>query len=146
MRLLLIAGSRGIRVGQMIHRLRRLERSTLVCGMCPDGADAIAWGWWMRKKNGLIFPFPADWDKYGKSAGMKRNIQMGEFCTDAEIWWDGESSGTKNMIQILAVLRKPTIVYCRDRRLVYKIIDRHKARMIVRPFEPRTPRPFKKTP
>jgi len=44
--------------------------------------------------------FPAEWDKYGKSAGMKRNLQMAQYCTDAIGFWDGKSKGTAAMIKM----------------------------------------------
>lgn len=43
---------------------------------------------------------PADWDKYGKSAGYKRNTQMGEVADAVICFWDGVSKGTKHMIDI----------------------------------------------
>lgn len=40
----------------------------------------------------------ADWDKWGKSAGYKRNIEM-LYISDAVLaFWDGESKGTKHTI------------------------------------------------
>ena len=42
--------------------------------------------------------FPADWDRYGKSAGYRRNVQMAEYADAAIVFWDGVSSGSKHMI------------------------------------------------
>ena len=44
--------------------------------------------------------FPADWRKYGKSAGYKRNAQMAEYADVLVAFWDGESRGTKHMIDL----------------------------------------------
>ena len=44
--------------------------------------------------------FPADWDRYGKSAGYKRNAQMAEYADAAVIFWDGTSRGSKHMIEL----------------------------------------------
>lgn len=44
--------------------------------------------------------FPADWDKYGKSAGYKRNEQMAKYADALVAFWDGESKGTKHMIDL----------------------------------------------
>ena len=47
---------------------------------------------------------PAEWGKYGKSAGMIRNKAMAEYASDAVFggaliaFWDGVSDGTRNMI------------------------------------------------
>lgn len=52
-----------------------------------------------------IAKFPADWDTYGKQAGVKRNRQMAKYATEDGYhgvliaFWDGESRGTKNMIE-----------------------------------------------
>lgn len=40
----------------------------------------------------------ADWNTYGKRAGMLRNIKMGEFSHGLCAVWDGKSRGTKQMI------------------------------------------------
>ena len=44
--------------------------------------------------------FPANWDKYGRSAGYRRNEQMAEYATHAVVFWDGESKGSQHMIWI----------------------------------------------
>ena len=43
--------------------------------------------------------FPADWGKYGRGAGPKRNVQMAEYSDALIAFWDSKSSGTKNMIE-----------------------------------------------
>ena len=42
--------------------------------------------------------FPADWGAYGKAAGPIRNRLMAEYADALIAIWDGNSSGTKNMI------------------------------------------------
>ena len=42
----------------------------------------------------------AAWTKYGKSAGMKRNIDMAKAADAVIILWDGESKGAKGMMEI----------------------------------------------
>lgn len=51
--------------------------------------------------------FPADWDQFGKSAGYRRNIQMGEYADALLLIWDGKSKGSFNMKQIMNQLGKP---------------------------------------
>jgi hypothetical protein len=43
--------------------------------------------------------FPADWNKHGKGAGHIRNRQMADYGEMLIAFWDGKSSGTKNMIE-----------------------------------------------
>lgn len=47
-----------------------------------------------------ILEFPADWDRFGRSAGYIRNKQMAEIATHCICFWDGESKGTKHMIDL----------------------------------------------
>lgn len=42
--------------------------------------------------------YPAYWDEYGKSAGIRRNVKMAENADALIAFWDGKSSGTKHMI------------------------------------------------
>ena len=43
--------------------------------------------------------FPADWNTHGKSAGAIRNRQMAEYADALIAIWDGETPGTRNMIE-----------------------------------------------
>lgn len=59
--------------------LRKYGRVTLVQGLCPTGADALAHRWvTMRSRTGLVSEvgFPANWDKHGRRAGFMRNEEM----------------------------------------------------------------------
>ena len=80
----------------------------IVCGEAR-GADRLG-----RKiaewQNWPIHSFPAEWDKYGKSAGYRRNVDMGNFADVAIIFWDGRSKGTKHMIDTMNNLNKPVFI------------------------------------
>lgn len=80
----------------------------LVCGMAR-GADILAFRLW-KSANMQIHVFPAEWDTYGKSAGFRKNKEMGEFADAAVCFWDGKSKGTKHMIDIMNRLNKPVYV------------------------------------
>lgn len=43
--------------------------------------------------------FPADWNQFGKSAGPIRNEEMAKFGTHLLLFWDGQSRGSKNMLE-----------------------------------------------
>jgi hypothetical protein len=51
------------------------EQIVLIHGACPTGADRMAAAFAGGKDWG-IERHPADWDRYGKSAGFRRNAEM----------------------------------------------------------------------
>jgi hypothetical protein len=65
------------------------------------GADSLAAAW--ARDNGVVeFKFPAEWSKYGKSAGFLRNTEMLESGKpDLVIGFPG-STGTAMMCKIAA--------------------------------------------
>lgn len=71
--------------------------SEFVNGMCDTGADLMAREY-ARMRGRKVHEFPADWDTYGKAAGPRRNAAMAKFGSVGIGFWDGKSSGTKNMI------------------------------------------------
>ncbi|KRP30103.1 MAG: hypothetical protein ABS28_06710 [Cryomorphaceae bacterium BACL22 MAG-120619-bin32] len=71
----------------------------IVSGANYKGADKL--GEQYAKERGYsITQFPADWKRFGKAAGPKRNEQMANYADTLVAFWDGKSRGTKNMIQI----------------------------------------------
>jgi len=74
-----------------------LPRITCVVSGGARGADAA--GERFAKHFGLpLRQFPAQWDKYGKSAGYRRNEQMAEFA-DAMVVFPG-GRGSQHMVDI----------------------------------------------
>lgn len=74
----LVCGSRGYihqgPVDAVLDRLARRHVLTIISGMAR-GADSLAVDWARRHQVALL-EFPADWDRFGRSAGFKRNTQM----------------------------------------------------------------------
>jgi hypothetical protein len=63
------------------------------------GADSL--GERYAKERGYsVKTFPADWAAFGKRAGYLRNEQMANYANALIAFWDGESRGTKHMIDI----------------------------------------------
>ena len=52
--------------------------------------------------------FPANWNGYPRIAGFLRNNDMLSIATHLIAFWDGESSGTKHMIEIAQEKGIPT--------------------------------------
>lgn len=85
---------------------------TIICGDAR-GADLLG-AEWAAHFSIPIQHFPAYWDQYGKAAGFIRNAEMGEHADALIAFWDGQSKGTKHMIQTMKRLKKPYWVYNYD--------------------------------
>jgi hypothetical protein len=65
---------------------------------CQRGADTLGEDY-AKERGYPIKPFPPYWNKYGKKAGAIRNGQMAKYADALIAFWDGESTGTGNMIK-----------------------------------------------
>jgi len=98
----IIAGSRDfedyISLLVAIH-LAKFEITEVVWG-CARGVDTMGKRW--ADEHGIPDkPFPADWNKWGKSAGPRRNKQMAEYgeALIAIYSKPGGTTGTRNMVK-----------------------------------------------
>lgn len=53
---------------------------------------------WAETRGIPVAKFKAHWDLYGKAAGPRRNTQMAKYADALIAVWDGQSSGTADMI------------------------------------------------
>lgn len=84
----------------------RKENEIIVVSGGASGADAL--GERYAKENGLkVEIFSADWDRYGKSAGPKRNEKMAQIGDYIICFWDNKSRGTESMIKCAKNHNKP---------------------------------------
>lgn len=90
------------------HLLSNQTDVKIVCGEAR-GADSL--GKRYANEYGYeVLSFPADWDRYGKSAGIRRNKEMAEVADALVAFWDGKSRGTANMIRTMRAMDKPVRV------------------------------------
>ena len=84
-------------INQLLDELGLVEAQiTIISGMAK-GADLMAYE--IALHNGIkTICMPADWDKYGKSAGFKRNLQMLNHADYVLAFWDCLSKGTAHTI------------------------------------------------
>lgn len=102
---IIVAGSRGFNDYDLLEKeLTKIlwgksTRSTMIVSGTARGADKL--GELYAKNHGCeVALFPAEWDKYGKSAGYRRNADMAKFADACVVFWDGISKGTKHMIDL----------------------------------------------
>lgn len=106
----IIAGSRSITDYSFVSEIIQDEEdiTEIVSGMAR-GVDRLAWAY--GKANNIpVAEFPADWNRYGRIAGYYRNRDMAEYADKLIAIWDGESKGTKNMIEVMKKKGKPVKV------------------------------------
>ena len=82
----------------------------IVSGAYYKGADKLG-EQYATEKGFQLTKFPADWKRYKRAAGPKRNQQMANYPDTLVAFWDGKSRGTKNMIE-LAKSRNLKIEIC----------------------------------
>lgn len=76
------------------------EKIVIVSG-CARGADRLGEKY-AEEKGYEVLRYPADWDRYGKSAGYRRNKQMAEVANACIAFFSSvaENKGTKNMVSL----------------------------------------------
>jgi len=98
----IVAGTRGFdNYGWLVDRLDFLLQDQTGVEIVSGGArGADSLGERYAQERGLVCTrFVAEWDRYGKRAGILRNEQMGQYADALVAFWDGRSVGTKHMIQ-----------------------------------------------
>lgn len=99
---LIIAGSRDFTDRTILHRaihyfqLDTAKITTVLCG-CARGMDALGAQW--AQENGIeVETFPADWERYGPSAGPRRNRTMARQA-DALLLVHKDGRGSRSMLR-----------------------------------------------
>ncbi|MDO9593809.1 MAG: DUF2493 domain-containing protein [Lutibacter sp.] len=99
----IIAGGRNfddfIKLCQVCDEFLQDQNDIKIVSGASKGADLLGERY-AAERNHPIKQFPADWRRYGKSAGLKRNIEMAAYADALIAFWDGESKGTKHMIEL----------------------------------------------
>jgi hypothetical protein len=108
---LIIAGSRTFTDYQLLCQTLAPEKHciTQVLTGGARGADRLGIRWALSHSVRLT-GFPADWERFGKSAGVRRNYQMAQAGDLLIVFWDGQSPGTAHMVQCMRQLGKPVVV------------------------------------
>lgn len=87
------------------------NRPVIIISGCASGADALGERY-ATEHNLPIERYPADWERYGRGAGPRRNEQMAKVADGVLVFWDGKSRGTQSMIKCAQKCNKPCqVVY-----------------------------------
>lgn len=69
--------------------------------LCGEARGPDAWGrLWAEQRGIPVISYPADWERYGRSAGMIRNREMIAAADAVLALWDGVSKGTRDAISL----------------------------------------------
>lgn len=118
--LTVIAGSRTVRESDVYEALNQcpwVDEISCVISGTAYGADRVGEKWAAQRDIGIL-KFPAEWDKYGMSAGPRRNREMAENADALVAVWDGVSRGTQSMIQAARKCNLRTMIYRTDTRTI----------------------------
>lgn len=113
---IVIAGSRNFndydflenKINELIKN-KQIDITEIVSGKAK-GADFLGEKY-ASLNNISIKEFPANWNLYGKKAGFLRNQEMGNYADVLIAFWDGNSKGTKHMIDYMRNLKKQVFVF-----------------------------------
>ncbi len=111
----IIAGSRQIKdfgaiVDAMLDAAHYGIFAAEVVSGAASGVDQLGERW--ADQAGVpIKRFPAYWKTHGKRAGPIRNKQMAEYGNALVAIWDGESKGTRHMIEAAKAAGMPILIF-----------------------------------
>lgn len=110
----IIAGSRSIsdysKVKEILDEFKTQIRFTSVISGTARGIDKFG-EQWATENSISIERHPADWDKWGKAAGYRRNAEMAVVGDVLICIWDGESKGSMQMFNCMVQLKKPAFLF-----------------------------------
>ena len=102
-----IIGSRNIFVDNLGQYLP--ENTTEIVSGGANGVDSCAEEYAESNKIKLK-EFLPEYEKFGKGAPLKRNIQIIEYADEVLAFWDGKSRGTKSVIDTCKKIGKKITV------------------------------------
>ena len=101
-------------LGQLVHIARRVEdaigRKLEIVSGGAKGVDTCAREYALA--NGLkLTEFLPEYNRYGRGAPLKRNLQIIDYADCVLAFWDGQSRGTKFVIEHCKAQGKPVRVF-----------------------------------
>ncbi len=130
---IVIPGTRAFRDYALMERVLDRLLAPLLLGGTPleivsghaEGADLLGERY-AREHEIPCKVFPAQWDKFGPSAGPRRNAQMLHYAQGGDplviAFWDGSSRGTLDTLMRAMRESIPATVVLYDERGGYKLV------------------------
>lgn len=113
---LAVVGSRTFADRERLFRLLDRLRPRLECVVTGGarGADALAEEW-ARERGVPVVVLRADWRRFGRGAGPRRNAEVVAAATAVLAFWDGASRGTADTVRRARAAGVPVHVVRFDR-------------------------------
>jgi hypothetical protein len=92
-----------------LDTLFSLKNNVVIVSGGAKGADQLGERY-AREHHLLISSYPALWNLHGTKAGFIRNEEMAKTANACVCFWDGESTGTKHMIDTAKSMQIPVRV------------------------------------
>jgi len=106
-----VVGSRNfVNYELLSDKLKFLTGTDTIVSGGAKGADSLA-ARYAAENDVNLKMFPAEWEKYGRSAGYKRNVQIVDESDSVIAFWDGKSKGTEHSINIAKKQRKHVLIH-----------------------------------
>lgn len=84
-------------VTQCLSQIKHTKNISIISGHC-SGVDTMA-EQFAKEHQYPIEIYPAEWKKYGRAAGPKRNRIMVDAADMVIAFWDKKSKGTKSLLE-----------------------------------------------
>jgi len=111
----IIAGSRDVTDYQIVVKAILAANILISCVVSGTARGVDRLGEDFARAAGIpVALYPAEWTKYGKSAGYRRNEVMAANADALIAIWDGKSVGTKHMIDIAKKFKLKVYVHRTD--------------------------------
>lgn len=99
----IIAGGRDFddfpRMIKTCDKILANQESVEIVSGTANGADKLGESY-AKARGHPIKRFPADWERFGRSAGHRRNAEMADYGDALILYWDGKSKGSGGMLEI----------------------------------------------
>lgn len=114
---LVIAGGRDIPVKKVKRIIKfnwknimstfKIKKPKIIITGCADGVDKAARKMAKKLTGKRACVFAAEWERYGKSAGPRRNELMAQEGDGLLLIWNGKSRGSASMLSKMQAHNKP---------------------------------------